>query len=160
MFTEVTDVDSKDFNVAMEIYSCAFPVNEQQPLDVVKERVRRGLNQIYVGRDGHEITFMALLWPLKNTDFILLDYMATSVAYRGKNIGSYFLQSMREVLAGSNKHFIIEVEDPEYGENKEERQRRLAFYKKNGARELKDVRYVLPALQGGVSTEMKLMIFS
>lgn len=158
-FTVVTNIENRDFDSAMDIYSGAFPPNERQQLKVVKERVKRGLNQIYVGRIGSDIVFMALLWPLKNTDFILLDYMAISPTYRGKNIGSHFLQNMRKILEDNKKYFILEVENPEYGENKEERQKRLTFYKRNGAKELKDVRYILPPLQGSIHTEMILMIF-
>jgi GNAT superfamily N-acetyltransferase len=157
-FTEVTNVENPDFDLAMDIYAEAFPANERQPINVVKERVKNGLNQIYVGRIGNDIVFMALLWPLKNTDFILLDYMATNSAHRGKNIGSLFLQARHRDLEENKKYFIMEVEDPEFGDNKEERERRLAFYKKNGAKELKGVNYILPALQGHKATEMILMI--
>lgn len=158
-FTEIPDIESKDFDLAMNIYADAFPLNERQPISTVRERVGQGMNQLYAGRIDEEIVFMALLWPLKNTDFILLDYMATSSAHRGKNIGSHFLQSMRPVLEANKKHFILEVENPEFGDNKEDRLRRIDFYKKNGAKELRGVRYILPALDGSVPTEMRLMIF-
>src|SRR5262249_52764757 len=132
---------------ALEIYSEAFPPNERHPLSVIKERVKKGLNIAYVGRLNNKIVFMALLWPLKNTNFILLDYMATSAKQRGKNIGSHFMQEMRGTLEKEKKHFIMEIENPEFGNNKEEREKRVAFYRKNGAKELKSVRYILPALQ-------------
>jgi GNAT superfamily N-acetyltransferase len=158
-FTEVTDVENPDFDFAINIYTGAFPANERHPANVVKERVKQGLSQLYVGRSGGDIVFMALLWPLKNTDFILLDYMATTALHRGKNIGSRFLQHMRKLLEENRKYFVLEVENPEYGHNKEERNKRIAFYKRNGAKELKDVRYILPPLQGSTPTEMTLMIY-
>lgn len=158
-FSEIKDAESRDFELAMELYSAAFPLNERHPVSVIKERVKQGSTRVFAGRSGMDIVFIALLWPLKNTEFILLDYMATSPGHRSKSIGSLFLQSMRKVLEEENKYFILEVEDPEHGENKEERVKRLSFYKKNGARELEKVKYILPALQGSAPTEMILMIF-
>lgn len=158
-FIPITDAESKGFSTAMHIYSGAFPLNERQPLSLLKHRVSNGLNQLYAGHVEGKIVFIALLWPLRNTNFILLEYMATSEAYRGKKIGAYFLQTMRKVLEEEKKYFIIEAEDPAYGDNKSERQRRLAFYKRNGARELRGVKFILPAIQGTTSTEMKLLVF-
>lgn len=158
-FTQITDVNSADFKSAMDIYSDSFPENERHPIDVITNRVALGLNQIYVGRREGETVFMALLWPLKNSQFILLDYMATDAAHRGKNIGSHFLKFMQEKLQSTNHYFILEVENPASGDNQEDRQKRVSFYKRNGAKELKGVRYVLPPLQGDDPTDMILMIF-
>ena len=55
---------------------------------------------------------------------------------------------------------ILEVEDPGDGKNIEERQRRVNFYRKLGAKCLQDVRYILPALDGTTPTTMILMIFT
>lgn len=157
-FLKVTDINSKAFRAAMEIYSKAFPLNEQQPLNVIEQRIEQGLSELYIGEEDKKIVFMALLWPLKNTDFILLDYMATLDSHRGKNVGSFFLQHISEILKSSNKYFIIESENPDFGNNKEERTRRVAFYRRNGARLLKDVRYILPGMHGLAPTEMVLLM--
>jgi GNAT superfamily N-acetyltransferase len=157
-FLHVKDVNSKAFSAAMEIYCGAFPLNEQQPLHVIKERVEKGLSELYIGHADKEIVFMALLWPLKDTDFILLDYMATLHSHRGKSAGSYFLQHITQLLKENNKYFILEAESPAFGNNKEERERRVAFYKRNGAKLLKDVRYVLPGMHGLEPTEMVLLM--
>src|SRR5215471_6098379 len=158
-FSQIKDIGSPDFKAALDIYAEAFPANERHPLNIIKDRVKKGLNIAYIGRLNNKVVFMALLWPLKNTKFILLDYMATSSRQRGKNIGSLFMQEMRASLEKEGKHFIMEIENPEFGDNKEEREKRVAFYRKNGAKELKSVRYILPALQRSKPTEMILMIF-
>jgi GNAT superfamily N-acetyltransferase len=157
-FIQITDIEQAPFKAALDIYECAFPANERHPLEVITARVAAGHNQLYVAHNENEVVFMALLWPLQNTRFILLDYMATSAASRGQNIGSRFLQHLQAMARKQGKYYIIEAEHPGYGDNKEERQRRIIFYKKNGAKELKNVRYILPALQGDATTEMILMI--
>lgn len=158
-FEKITDVDSAGFCEAMALYTTAFPLNEQQPLPVVKSRVQSGLNELYVGYKCDAVVFMALLWPLKKSHFILLDYMATHQQYRGQKIASDFLQQMTPLLQARKRYFIIETEHPAFGDNREERQKRLAFYKRCGANVLKDIRYMLPALQGSAPTEMLLLVF-
>jgi hypothetical protein len=54
----------------------------------------------------------------------------------------------------------LEVDDPEDGEDREIRKRRVQFYQRNGAKPLKDVRYILPPLQGSIPTQMIIMLIS
>lgn len=157
-FLKVTEINSKAFSAAMEIYSNAFPLNEQQPVSTIKKRIEQGVSELYIGESDKQIVFMALLFPLQGTDFILLDYMATIESHRGKSAGSFFLQHISEILKDNKKYFIIESENPYFGNNKELRERRVAFYKRNGAKLLKDVRYILPGMHGLEPTEMVLMI--
>jgi len=111
---------------------------------------------LFIGYLEDKVVFMALLYPLKNTDFILLDYMATDKDFRNKKIAGIFIKHILNKIP--EKYFLLEVEDPRYGTNKEEREKRLNFYKKLGAKELKDIRYILPPLSGNVPTQMILMV--
>lgn len=157
-FREINQTDSSEFQQAMEIYREAFPANERHSLSTVVERVNRGLNRLYVAGLNGEVTFLALLWPLKDTQFILLDYIATKANHRGKGIASAFLTTLRDQLINTRQHLILEVENPKFGDPTE-KERRVAFYKRHGARELEGVRYLLPPLAGSTPTEMILMIF-
>ena len=158
-FREINKVDGGDFHDAMKIYVEAFPGNERHPVDIISERVRQGANKLYVASLNDEIAFLALLWPLKNTNFILLDYMATKNVHRGKGIASAFLTTLRESLLNTEKHLVLEVENPNFDDLTQEKEKRVAFYKHKGARVLEDVRYLLPPLSGNNPTEMILMIF-
>ena len=154
-FFPITHTESAEFREAMNIYLECFPINERQTEQTIIERVQQGRNQMYAGSINGEIVFMALLWPLHGTEFTLVDYLATSNKHRGKNIASLFMQELRQ----QQKYFLLEVEDPAFGNNTAQRQKRIDFYLKNGARILKDVSYVLPPVQGNTPTEMLLMIF-
>ena len=157
-FREINKTDSSEFQQAMEIYLEAFPANERHPLATIVDRVNQGLSRLYVTSSHGEIAFLALLWPLKETDFVLLDYMATKANHRGQGIASAFLTTLRDELINTGKHLILEVENPQFGDP-QEKERRVAFYKRHGARELEDVKYLLPPLDGTTPTEMILMIF-
>ena len=52
----------------------------------------------------------------------------------------------------------MEVDDPEFGEDKTSKLKRTAFYQKNGALWLKDIKYILPALDGSEHTEQILLL--
>jgi len=86
--------------------------------------------------------------------------MAVKEGYRNKGIGTKFMKNIFDILGFKNKYLLLEVENPNYGDNIKLKKRRVEFYKRHGARELKGVRYILPPLMGGTSTEMILMIMS
>jgi hypothetical protein len=85
--------------------------------------------------------------------------MATKDVHRGKGIASAFLTTLRDKLMGTEQHLILEVENPKFDDFSKDKERRVFFYKRNGAKVLNDVRYLLPPLSGSTPTEMILMIF-
>jgi GNAT superfamily N-acetyltransferase len=155
-FSELMDINHKNFKEAIKIYEKSFPSNERQSKDTIKKRVKGNLYQMFIGRLKNKVVFMALLYPLKNTDFILLDYMVTDENFRNKGIGTDFIKNILGKI--TSKYLILEVENPNYGNNKEQRERRVKFYKRLGAKEMKNTRYILPPLSGDIPTEMILMV--
>ncbi|HSV48757.1 MAG TPA: GNAT family N-acetyltransferase, partial [Candidatus Acidoferrales bacterium] len=97
---------------------------------------------------------------LEESQFVLLDYMAVKQDYRKQGLGSEFLKNIYRTTGWKNKLFLMEVEDPKKGNNQEIRQRRVYFYRKNGAKILKKVHYILPPLQGNTSTDMILLVLA
>ncbi len=155
-FNEIKDINHKDFEEAMTIYEASFPTNERQSKDTIKKRIKNNLYQMFIGRSKDKVVFMALLYPLKNTNFVLLDYMVTDENFRSTGIGTNFIKNILKKIKPN--YLIFEVENPKHGNNKEQRQRRVKFYKRVGAKEMKDVRYILPPLSGNIPTEMILMV--
>lgn len=159
-FIQIEDTKHAGFAAAMEIYVDAFPSNERFPVEFLKETIDKGLRSLYLGYFGDEVVFIAILWPLKDTEFILLDYIATKKSHRCRGIGTAFMNNIGQILKTRNKFMLIEVENPEYGSQREEKRRRIAFYRRVGVQVMQGVRYVLPPLDGSsISTEMLLMIF-
>jgi len=157
-FYEISDTNHEDFKEAIEIYNESFPSNERHKTSTIKERVAKGLYRVVVGRLKNEVVFMALFWPLRNTEFILFDYLAVKKNYRNRGIGTKFMENIFDILNVKNKYFILEVENPDYGDNREQRARRVEFYKRHGAKQMKNLRYILPPLSGDTPTEMILMV--
>ncbi|MGK7902345.1 MAG: GNAT family N-acetyltransferase [Hormoscilla sp.] len=159
-FIQINDTKHAGFATAMEIYVDAFPSNERFPVEFLKETIDKGLRSLYLGYFGDEVVFIAILWPLKDTEFILLDYIATKESYRGRGMGTAFMNAICKLLRDNKKFMLIEVENPEYGSEREEKRRRVGFYRRVGAQVMQGVRHVLPPLDGsGIPTEMLLMVF-
>jgi hypothetical protein len=159
-FSEITNVSSKEFAEAIAIYIDALPAAERQTIDTIKERVASRKEKLFIGAVDGEIVIMALIWPLAGSSFALFDYFAVKKEQRSHGVGSSFLRNLFEVTRLEDKTFVFEVDDPAYGEDREIRRRRVAFYSRNGVKQLKGVHYILPALQGTTTTDMILMVMS
>jgi GNAT superfamily N-acetyltransferase len=159
-FSEVKDTNSIEFDKALCIYAESIPASERQSTETIKERVSAGTEKLFVGVINGGVALMALLYPLEGTEFVLLDYMAVKEEHRKRGLGSEYLRNIYEIAGLKNKLLVCEVEDPKTGGDRETRQRRVYFYRKNGARILKNIRYMLPPLQGSTPTEMILMVIS
>lgn len=156
---EINDVKNPDFKEAIKIYIDSFPANERQAPSVIEKRVADKVSRLLVGKWKDKVTCMALLYEFKNNkDFILLEYLGTDANYRSNGFGSKMMEYISKIVEKLQKTLIIEVENPNFGEKREEKERRIRFYKKVGAKLLKGARYVVPPLDGSEPIEMNLMI--
>lgn len=101
---------------------------------------------------------MALLWDFSNTDFTLLDYMAVSEKHRNNHFGTKMFNFLVDKVKGNHKFLLLEVENYLFGNNREQRKKRVNFYLKNGSYLLDNVPYVLPSLDNLLPLEALLMI--
>lgn len=155
---EVKSSDDPYFEPAMKIFESSFPSRERHSSAVIKSRLDKGLYRMFAGFSDGTPTLIALFWALKGTDFILFDYIAVAKPFRGKGFGSFFMKNILRILNVKKKFLIFEVEDPDFGDNREEREKRVRFYKHHGAKKLQGVRYILPPLSGPGQTDMILMM--
>jgi GNAT superfamily N-acetyltransferase len=158
-FKQLHDTQGELFEQALVLYTESFPPNERHPLSVIKERIESGSSKLYVGILSGKVACMALIWHFKTVNFILLDYIAVGANYRSLKIGSVFLAFLIKEGIADGKTMVFEVEHPDFGENREDRLRRISFYLKNGAYIIDDFVYLLPPLDGSHPTEMLLMLY-
>lgn len=156
-FIEINDTETREFEEAISIYIESISAAERQRKDVIKNRVASKKERMIIGRQDAKIVMVSLLWPLQGTEYILIDYMAVKKSYRSQGIGTSFLRNIFQLSGVNDKGFILEVEDPRYGD-KEIRHRRVKFYKRNGAKELSNVKYMVPPLEGDTPTKMIIMV--
>jgi ribosomal protein S18 acetylase RimI-like enzyme len=159
-FSQVNNVKSKEFMQAMDIYLEAIPPSEQQQIDVIKERIIVKKEQLIIGQENGKVKCMAIIYPLQGTNYVLIDYLAIKREFRQQGIGSKLLRYIQDTYSQKGIRLIGEVEDFNYGNNQEIKKRRMRFYRRSGARVLKDVYYQMPPLQGNQPTPMMLITFN
>lgn len=163
----ITDINSNEFLGAIPkgsasqhaLYEQSFPISEKIPCEVIKNKIERGIFQLWIQKDQEKIILMSILCPLPQTEFTLLGYLATSPEYRGKGLGKDFMIFIKEQLQKNNQWLLVEVENPLFTPEKELKQRRVNFYLRLGAKIIKDVPYLLPKLSELESPEMILMVY-
>lgn len=159
-FKQIQHLDHPDFEVAIALYEQTFPSQERIPISWIREAIQSQKTQLWVGYYQQEFALMSILYLLPSSNFILLTYLATVPHLRNIKIGSQFLKYLIDLEKRESKSLILEVEHPDFGENRELKQRRVQFYQRLGAKILQDIIYILPALDGTKTTEMILMLIS
>lgn len=110
-----------------------FPLAERKPFFTMAKMFKENTYACYALTENDEVkAYATLVW--KNDDICLLDYFATVSSERGTGLGSIMLSMLKEEL--NIKTLIFECENPEYAKDEEDkiiREKRIAFYKKNGA---------------------------
>ena len=109
-----------------------FPPSELKPLFVMLDAVDKGIYETLGLYDGDEIVGYSCLVKLGN-DY-LVDYLAVYPEKRNGGIGSILVKLLYDHIDSAGS-FIIEVEDPDYARDDEDRKlriRRMDFYLRNG----------------------------
>ena len=113
-----------------------FPDDERKPLSMIERAVARGRYRCFGAKTDGELAgcaFFAILPGESGTD-ALLDYLSVREDLRGQGIGGQFLAGLMETEFPAFRTAILEVNDPDFaeGEEKQLRERRLAFYQRCG----------------------------
>lgn len=156
-FSLLTNTSSSKFDEVLAIYLDVFPASERQPVDVLSERIASGKTILLIAEVKECVVGFAVIWNFEHLDFALLDYLGVHKDWQAMKIGRKVMDEVKRFLSGWGKDLIMEIERPGEGDNREDRLRRLRFYLQNGAFILKDVPYLLPALDGTVPTSMLLL---
>lgn len=114
-----------------ELYMRAFPAAERKPFSMILRTRRKGNAEILTieAADG---TFAGEAITVQCGSLVLVDYFAVSEAKRGCGVGSAALRLLRERYAGKTVFLEIESTKAEDAPNRAQREKRKAFYLRNG----------------------------
>lgn len=115
------------------LYEEAFPAAERKPFQMLLDR--RGGGQVELLAIRGEQGFRGLAITAMDRDLVLLDYFAVAPSQRGQGTGSRALGLIGEYYRGKRLFLEIEEPDPQAG-NQLQRLKRLAFYRRNGYRDI------------------------
>ena len=133
-----------------------FPQDELKPLAMIEKALARGEYVCYGAVSEEDILAYAYFVKLKQNEkpYALFDYYAVRQDIRGQGVGSQFIQAL---IAGPLREMdcvLLEVDDPVCAQTQEEaeiRNRRLAFYLRNGLRDA-DVKATVYGVQFKILT--------
>lgn len=113
------------------LYMRAFPAAERKPFSVILRTRAKGKAEILTieSADG---AFAGEAITVQCGSLVLVDYLAVSEEMRGQGVGSAALRLLRERYAG--KIVFLEIESTKEADvpNREQREKRKAFYLRNG----------------------------
>lgn len=110
-----------------------FPADELKPLSSMLNLMAEGYYKGYGLYEKQELRAYGFLAKSSTGTTYLLDYLAVCAPYRGQDYGSRFLKELHQLCDLSG--ILIEVESLRTASDEDDhqmRQRRIAFYKKNG----------------------------
>jgi GNAT superfamily N-acetyltransferase len=157
-FTRISTA-SPYFAEAMSIYHTAFPVAEQHAPEKLKKRLDLPQSELWVNLEGERAVFMAVLWRFESTDYLFLDYLAVAESHRGRGIGTAFIRFLQHYYVQKGLRIILEIEHPDFGDNRTERLRRWHFYRQLGAKYAAGVHSMVPPIQTDEYTDTLLLFF-
>ena len=116
-----------------KLYRVAFPTCERKPFSIIKAMQKKGKCDLWIYEENG--VFLGFASTINSEKAILVDYLAVSENARGSGIGSAILQDLRAYYTDEKLFLEIETVDP-LAENLKEREKRKAFYLKNGMMEM------------------------
>jgi hypothetical protein len=122
------------------IYSYSFPERERLPFQAILDDVAAGERTLWVSDDA---SGFAVTKPLSTPEQdVFLEYLAIAATRRSAGLGAKLL---RDVRAGVGRPLVFEVEDPAAFPSADS-DRRIAFYRRNGAAAIRCTGYRAPDL--------------
>jgi GNAT superfamily N-acetyltransferase len=143
---------------AGRIYADSFPVRQREPFDTLIESIRTGEILAWVQLDHGSPIGIAVVLRFSSVPWDFLEYFAIDGTVRSKGHGSALWTALLD--QPEIRRLIFEVEDPDDTDDPDERrirQRRIAFYQRQGAKLVEDVEYVVPDVQGTNREQLLLM---
>jgi len=110
--------------------SASFPASELKPLKEMLAELRRGEYHPWCLFDGDAIVGEAFVWT-HVAGYALFDYLCVTPERRNDGLGSLLIEKLIEAERGNV--LFGEAEIPAYAPDPALAERRLAFYRRNGA---------------------------
>ncbi len=108
-----------------------FPKNERPNLQRFRKRMLKNNEETYIFEEDGNAKGYCIVDELQ--EYILIAFLATYKENRGQGIGTKILRDLKEKYS-NKKGILLEVEDPEFAKNEEEKniqEKRIKFYKKS-----------------------------
>lgn len=134
-----------------------FPTEELKSEELILKFAGKNMYFPYGLFEDNNLIAYAMLFKLKNSEYMLMDYYAVLKEFRSKRYGSVFLKMLKEKLSYL-KGIIFEVESGNTALNETELEickKRISFYLNNGL-----IKKDLTCILNGVELRIFLLVGS
>ena len=165
-FIEITDPNEDPFLHWLDLFEISFPANEKllfsTLLKILKSKGQgeaAGMRMIAIQDEEGRTVGMTLYQLLPEKSLATLWYLATDPSERSRGLGGKIYEQLISGLDPSlYKALILEVEIPGEIHSSPDADRRIRFYKRNGAYLLRGIHYLQDIGWHQPQTPMHLMV--
>ncbi len=149
-FKEISDVNSRELEQALYVYSTVLNPDERRETSRIVDMLKNDKNyHLYAAVDSDSVVGISLIYNFEKLGVGFLDYLAVDATRQSNGIGSNLIKySMKKMGEQMNDPLglLFETANPDFEDPSEIPlcRRRLNFYKRNGAKILDGVDYMLP----------------
>lgn len=158
-FYNITDRQNQEYYEAIEVYKAGTPDELQLKTEVIDEKMDSGNAVIIMAKQNVMPAFMALLWKLEGTDFMVNEIISVIPSFKDVPFGKMYFDVLKHSDYYQNNHILFEAEDPEFG-NKTERTERINYLLTHGFQWIKDVKTIVPHPTGDSHENTLLMLLT
>jgi GNAT superfamily N-acetyltransferase len=152
------------FDQIERIYIDSFPASQVRSEKKIRQMLETDPQyHLFIAKHRDLPVGFSLLYVFNELRVALLDFMAIDKGYRGRNVGSDLFKytfATYQRLIKNPIGIILEVQRETSGDldTISNRNKRIVFYKRLGAKIFEDVHYLLPNLHEGEPEDMYLML--
>jgi len=159
-FYNITDRQNQEYYEAIEAYKAGTPDELQLKTELIDEKMDSGNAVIIMGKQNIVPAFMALLWKLEGTNFMVNEIISIIPSFKDLPFGKMYFDVLKHSEYYQNKHILFEVEDPEFGPDRAERLEKIDFYFSHGFQWMKNIKTIVPHPTGDSHENTLLMLLT
>ncbi len=142
-FYNITDRDNQEYYEAVEVYKAGTPDELQIKPELLDEKMDSGYAIIILGKQNAMPVFMAMLWKLEGTAFMVNEVVSIIPSFKHIDFGKMYFDVLKHSAYYEDHHIIFEAQDPDFG-HQQENMEKLDYYFKHGCQWVKNVKTVVP----------------
>jgi GNAT superfamily N-acetyltransferase len=162
--SSLRDLDDRQRDSVRSIFEEAFPAWEREPFDDLASREATGIGTPVVMVDSGQPVALAVTSCIDSVGWSYLEYFAVAADRRGRGVGGQLWRAVVRDLTVRDQpgRVVLEVEDPAEvppgSPEARQRQRRIRFYERQGARPLPVRDYHVPRLDDVAGSYSMLLL--
>lgn len=142
-FYNITDRENQEYYEAIEVYKAGTPDELQLKEEVLHEKMDSGNAVIIMAKQNVMPAFMAMLWKLEGTDFMINEIISVIPSFQDVPFSKMYFDVLKHSEYYQKYHILFEAEDPDFG-IREERLEKLNYYFSHGFQWLKGIKTIVP----------------